>query len=410
MRRDVTLALGLRAGGALAWLGYVWLLARTLPPPALGQALYALALAGLLGGLLSAGWAGLILRDGARQTPGPLLRQGLGRVVRHGLLLTGGLCVLAGLGGLPHLSPVWPLAPLTGLAALGLAVLGLLSSAARARGQIGRAMLAQGALKAAFPALALLALLRHWPPGPGLVLAGFCLGLLPLLAGLAWRVLPPAAPRPETRGLRHIWGAQAGTLLLGHLDVVILGWVLSPLEAAGYLLARRLVGLLAMLFDGLRSALAPRLAQAFAVPGAFPPLAARVNLAFLLLGGGAALLLLMAAPLALGLFGPAGLDPATQAAFLWLLLGQAAPALFGATGMLMVMSDMERLRARLVWGLLGLGLPALVLAGGWGAPGLALATATLQLGLAALSALGLALRHGILPGLTALLHTRLRLG
>ena len=417
MRSDIALALGLRTAGAAAWLAYTWVLAQLLPPDQLGIALYALALAGLLAGLLVAGWAGHILREGARALEvfdqprfRALLGQGLWVVLWRGGLLALGLSALAALGALPRLTPAWPLAALVGATCLASALLACLVSAARAQGHLARAMAAQGVLRAGLPLAATLGLAWYGgltlPWVISLYLGSICL----LLPWLAWRLPRPKRQRStedERASLRALWGAQAGSLLLGHLDVVMLGWLLSPIEAALYLVARRLAGLLALLFDALRSALAPRLAVAFTQPKVFAALAARVNLGFLLIGAGAGGVLVLAGPFVLPLFG-AGFETALPA-FLWLVLGQAAPALFGATGMLMVMSNMEAERARLVWAL----MPAAALLLFWGAAGgvtrLALCAAAVQLVLAAASAALLTWRHGVLPGATALLHTRLRL-
>ena len=417
LSRDILWALGLRIGGALAWLAYTWALARLLPPEALGTTLYALALAGLLGGLLVAGWAGQILREGARamrdlDTPrlAVLLGQGLWQTLWHGALLAVALTACAAVGALPRLTPAWPIATLVGGTALALATLGVLANALRAQGGLIPALTAQGLLRALLPLAATLGFATLWPLSFTAIISLYFGSICLLLPDLLRRLPRPRWRRVtsgEGQTLRSLWGAQAGGQILAHLDVLVLGWMLSPVEAALYLVARRCAGLLALVFDGLRAALAPRLASSFPEPRAFSALSARVNLGFLLIGAGGAGTLVLAGPFLLPLFGSA-FAPALPA-FLWLVLGQTAPALFGATGMLMVMTDMERARARLAWALMPFGTLFLI----WGAAGgitrLAMAAAGLQLALGAASAILLALRHGVLPGATALLHTRLRL-
>jgi hypothetical protein len=77
--------------------------------------------------------------------------------------------------------------------------------------------------------------------------------------------------------------------------------------------------------------------------------------------------------------------------------------------MLMVMTDMEVPRARLVWAICPVVLGLMFWAASYGTAMLAMAAALSQLLLGGTSAVLLASRHGVLPGATALLHTRLRL-
>ena len=403
----------LRGAGALTWLAYTWLLAQVLPPDQLGSMLTILALAGLLSGLLTSGWAQLILRDGARlwATAQPGAMTTLLAHAFTGLALRGfALALLLGaLLGTTQIATL-PRAPVTLCLAVAtpllMALLGLLASARRAQGALVPALFSQTVLRAMLPLAACALYTQFAQLTLSTSLWIYTTGVL-LCLPLAWpQSAPPEAYKLDRASLNALTTAQAGWMLLRHLDVIILTLVASPSQAALYLVARRLAGLLALLFDALRSALAPTLSVAYYRRDGFGGLAARTNLGFFLIGGGAATGLAVLGPLALPLFGDT--FQAATSLLIWLTLGQAAPALFGATGMLMSMTDMERPRAILIWCALPLSAAALLYGATHSLHMLAVATALTQLIFAAACAIALAQRHGILPGLTALLHPKLR--
>ncbi|WP_224826114.1 lipopolysaccharide biosynthesis protein [Cognatishimia sp. MH4019] len=413
MSRLILTATALRGAGALAWLAYTWLLARLLPSDQLGTMLTILALSGLLAGLLTAGWAQLLLREGSRlwaTAQAGALTSLMARAFTALALRGFALALLLGaVFGTTQIATL-PQSPITLCLSIALplllALLGLLASARRAQGALVPALLSQGLLRAALP-LASCALYAQFAPLTlAIALCIYAAGVL-LCLPLAWPLSAPPLPcRPDRTSLRALTTAQAGWMLLGHLDVIVLTLMASPTQAALYLVARRLAGLLALLFDALRSALAPALSRAYHQRIGFGGLAARTNLGFFLIGGGAATGLVVLGPLALPLFGAH--FAAAASVLIWLTLGQAAPALFGATGMLMTMTDMERPRAVLIW----IAIPTTALAQLYAASQslheLAVTTALCQLVFSGVCAAALAHRHGILPGLTALLHPKLR--
>ena len=417
MRRDVTIAVLLRAAAALSWLGYTWVLTRLLPTEELGVVLNALALSGLLAGVLAAGWVGRLLRDGARAKAeldnaqfGALITRALLAVIIFGAIAAVLMTVLAAEGYLPFFAVFRTLATLIGLIAVATATIGCLAAAQRARGALIRSLALQGLGRAVLPLALTAALAQSIQTGPVVALCLYLASLIALglclIPGLPrFRFGKP--PRGSSGSTWVLWRAQAGGILYQNLDVLALSCALGAFDAAVYLVARRLACLLAVLFEALRSAVAPRLAVAYGKPDVFAALSARVNLGFLLFGAGGAGVLVLGGPAVLPLFGTAYSEAYPM--MLWLVLGQAAPAVFGATGMLMVMADMERARARLVWGLCPPAFGLMLLFAPQGPEALAMCAALTQLGLGAASAVLLAGRRGVLPGATALLHTRLRL-
>jgi len=268
------------------------------------------------------------------------------------------------------------------------------------------ALVSQTLLRALIPLGASLIYVQFAPLTLSVALWIYATGVL-LCVPLAWpHSAPPLPYEADRKSLNALTTAHAGWMLLSHLDVIVLAVLASPTQAALYLVARRLAGLLALLFDALRSALAPALSIAYHRREGFGGLAARTNLGFFLIGGGAATALVVLGPLALPLFGPEFTSAA--ALLIWLTLGHAAPALFGATGMLMTMTDMERPRAVLIWIAVPVGALAQFYAASQSLLTLAMATALTQLVFAGACAAVLAQRHGILPGLTAVLHPKLR--
>ncbi|MEL6510446.1 MAG: hypothetical protein AAFQ32_11675 [Pseudomonadota bacterium] len=413
MPRLILIATTLRGAGAVLWLGYTWLLAQLLPAAQLGTMLTVLSLAGLLAGLLTAGWAQLILRDGAR----------LWRTERAGALTTliaraftslalrGFACaLLIGVVLGTTQNPTLPHDALTLCMMIAIplltALLGMLTAARRAQGALVAALTSQTVLRAAIPLAGCAVYAQIAPLTLTAALWIYAAGIV-LCLPLAWPLSAPPLPyRPNRAALRALTSAQVGWMVLSHLDVIVLSLLATPTQAALYLVARRLAGLLALLFEALRSALAPAVSRAYHAQAGFGGLAARTNLGFFLIGSGGATGLAMLGPLSLPLFGT---DFSGAAGILiWLTLGQAAPALFGATGMLMTMTDMERHRALLIWVAVPVTASAQLYAASQSLHALAVATALGQLGFAAICAVALANRHGILPGVTALLHPSLR--
>lgn len=413
MPRLIVTATLLRGTGALAWLAYTWLLSQLLPTDQLGVMLTILSLAGLLAGLLTAGWAQLVLRDGARLwttaqagAMTDLLIRAVKGLAWRGFalaLLMGAVLGTTQIGSLPGDPLTLSLSIATPLL---MALLALLATARRAQGGLVPALFSQSVLRALIPIAACLIYSQFEPLTLSVALWIYLVGVL-LCIPFAWPQSPPALPYPTDRAsLAALTSSQAGWMLLSHLDVLVLAVVATPTQAALYLVARRVAGLLALLFDALRSALAPALSVAYQRQDGFGGLAARTNLGFFLIGGGAATGLAVLGPLALPLFGPE--FKAAAGLLIWLTLGQAAPALFGATGMLMTMTDMERPRAVLIWIAVPLAAASQIYAASQSLLALAVAAALTHLVFAAACAALLAQRHGILPGLTALLHPKLR--
>jgi O-antigen/teichoic acid export membrane protein len=399
------IAAAMKAAGALGWLGYSWLLACLLPAEALGPLLFALALAGLLGALAGAGWAQLILREGAA---GAASRSDLARLLGAGLraclrstALAAAVLAAAGWAGLLPFGAME-----TALVAVSVVLTGtggLLAAGQRASGRLWPVLLAQGPLRPGLPAALTALAALHAPPGPasclGLFAAGTALSLLPLLPGLP----RPARGSPPRAEAATLWQGQAGWLLFCQLDMLVAGLVLAPAPLAGYLLARRIAGSAGLVFDALRLLEAPAIARGFR-NGHGRVAAEKANLSFLVGGGLAFTALALAGPLLLPFFGPAG--SGQTGVLLGLLAVQAIPACLGATGLVMVMAGEERARRRLIAAACPLAAAALYHAALDGALALAWTAAAAHLLLVGTAARRLARRYRIRPGVALLAGAR----
>jgi len=406
MGRNIIISLFLRGAGAAAWLGYCWVLTRILTDDALGQVLYSLALAGFLAAITSAGWAQILLREGSRymdQNQPELLAhvvlkslQGAGFRV---IFIMVGVTIAYCAGILPNPISTPKLAMLTVLVSAVLAVVLLLSSAQRASGNLIKSTTGSGLFRAGIP-LGLSVLLTLIEPVTSVSALLIHLAALVVIAGWLFIGLPKKQLHTKMNNvdqtaLRDLGLAQMGYVLISHLDVLILGWVAGPIEAGIYLIIRRITGLLNLVFDALRNAFSPNLAVAFQQEQHPNKEAAYVNRAFLIAGGVTTVCLMLSGHYILESFRVSN----AFGIYFWLLLANAAPAFFGATGFLMMMANMERLRLIFIATLLPFGIAILFWAGSFGVYELAMAYALLQFALGACGAIALRLRHNIYPSL-----------
>ena len=411
-RAVVISALGWRGAGAVMWLLYCWVLTRILDAGALGEVLYVLVFSGFLAALISAGWGQIVLRDGARYMQAGQTGQMTVLVVdavrgggRRIAFMMAGLSVAYLAGILPApIGTSWMVIITCAIAAI-LALILIYSAAHRACGHMAKALAGQGVMRAGVPLFLslILALIQPVSTMSALLihLVSLCFILLWLLRGLPHDRAAGGHIKPNRQSLRDLSLGQAGFTLLMHMDVLVLGWVVGPVEAGIYLIVRRISGLLGLVFDALRNAVGPSLSVAFHQQNVLET-AAQANRLFLLVGGTAAAVLVLAANYVLPLFG------AGQATvvFYWLLLGGITPALFGAAGLLMSMGGLERLRLWHITSLLPVSAIVLFWASTFGIADLAMASAMLQWALGAGGAIALHAQFGIRPGVLSLGQSR----
>lgn len=400
MQTRIATSIALKAGGAAIGLLYVWVLSTRLPPAAFGQLMAGLALSHFGGGLMAAGWVQLIIRDGARarsqRAIARLVYRSLCRALPLGLGWVLVLLVISEVRLLPSLgSPVQVMV----IAFSGFAWTTVLICAAglRAGGRIALALGFQSVVSSALPLLFVTTLLGAGSgPFSYLIIHGLAIGAvaLVLMAGLGvlvWRRWPRITPDPPVLGL---WRGQFAGFVFPQLDIVAAALVLAPAEAGLYLTLRRIAGIVDLGFDGLRTVFGPDVSRGF---GRGDPQGAAlgVNRWFLRLGAVSGTL---AVGLSLIMIPHLGFDPGRALAVqVGLIVSHAIPALFGATGLIMMMGGREELRFRLT---LALGLPTLpllILAAQSGALWLSLAVMGTTATLSAASALMLWWRAGVVP-------------
>lgn len=203
--------------------------------------------------------------------------------------------------------------------------------------------------------------------------------------------------------------ADAAPFLLRYADVLILSWVLSPLDTLNYLIARGLAQLVLYALNQLSDRIADTLDSAYNTGNQqnFVAVAARTNLGFLLIGGAASL-----AALSMGAYVPLlfNLDSAVfRSILLWLVTAEVAPVIFGATGLLLNIAQCRRETILLSFaGVVAVWSTAIIFEL-TDPRDLAQLFAQVQMSIAAISAVFLGLRFGIWPGLTALLFRQIKL-
>lgn len=207
----------------------------------------------------------------------------------------------------------------------------------------------------------------------------------------------------------YIGGVGAGFRFLTRFaDVLLAPFVLPAPVLYTYLAARMWTLIIPLALNLLGRKAAPQmilLAQGDAQT-LFYAAAARVNLSYLIICGGVGISMLGVAPLAMDTFEL--LHPAFDEILLWLVIGQSAPILFGATGLLMHVVDrgafydvLQAMTALLFVGsIVGLDVSK-------GAQ-VAQTFAAAQLTQAALCAM-LLTQSGVWPGLTALFQKQVKI-
>lgn len=190
-----------------------------------------------------------------------------------------------------------------------------------------------------------------------------------------------------------------------YVDVLVVPWIFELDVLYVYFLARIVSLCLPMALAILGNKVEPVLSSLARTPEQTPfrAAAARVNLGYLMISGAMALFVISSASYLATM-----LEPEFREILIWLVIGQSAPVLFGATGLLMRIVDRGTF-----YDVLGGITAAMFLAGTFllqttdGAD-VALTFAVSQLTLAAVSAL-LLTQCGIWPGLTALFHKQIKL-
>lgn len=191
-------------------------------------------------------------------------------------------------------------------------------------------------------------------------------------------------------------------------DVLIAPFLLEMMVLYSYLAARAGTLLIPLALHLLARKATPQLRSLAQMDTQLPfrTAAARVNLGYLMICGGVAVLVLAIAPLAAAATG--GLSQDFDGILLWLVVGQAAPAFFGATGLLMNIVHRGAFY-EVVHGLTSvMFLGAVVALDAANGEQIAQTFAAAQLTQAALCAV-LLTQCGVWPGLTALFHKQIKI-
>ena len=191
-------------------------------------------------------------------------------------------------------------------------------------------------------------------------------------------------------------------------DLLVVPWLLDSTTLTIYLLARLvslLIPFMLMLLDRrAQRQLTPLVHAEGKLP--FRAAAARINLGYMMICGGMAIMIAGVVPYLYSMF--LSSEQALRGILLWLVIGQAAPVFFGATGLLMRVVDRGTFDDLLRGVTAVFYLVCVISLGQTDAVSLAQTLAAAQLAQAAVCAL-LLTQCGIWPGLTALFNKEIKL-
>lgn len=392
---------------ALGWAFLAAVLLHQFGPVDAGRILTTLALAEFTAVLLIAGWDDLLEENAS--TAETIWQNAVGAVMLRWLVLSVAVVSAYMAGMMPFLASH----PISVLGLIGISLLAALlrlTASCRAALSYRPSWLRRG--RYILVAVSVLGAGYSDTPNVSLALLLAVLVLLLLLpfslAGLPSLFRETAVTHLGTDVARRCF-LQLGPFLMRNIDLMMVPWLLPPLGAAIFLIARGLACGVSLASDQMqRGAQATIYAvSAQGAESAFFAAAARLNLGLLLVGGGSAIAVMAVANSAQNyLSSDMALLPQVV---LWLALGRCDAAIFGAAPLLMEGSTMRRTRATLGWvGALGLAL-ALSFAGVTQVVQMAQYVAIAQLVVGAACAFVLGQRYGIWPGLTALFHKRIKL-
>ncbi|MCX7565765.1 hypothetical protein OS189_05375 [Sulfitobacter sp. F26169L] len=191
-------------------------------------------------------------------------------------------------------------------------------------------------------------------------------------------------------------------------DVFIAVWMLDAMDLSIYLVARMLSLSVPAALSVLEWKITPRLLQLLEANKsiAFCAAAARVNLSYMMIAGAIGLLVVSGMTFLMHEFSI--VNHGFEDAFLWMVVGQSSPVLFGATALLMKVFGREvvyTLFSHLTWVFFALCMLILKVDG---PVQIAQLLATAQLTLAGVCA-ALLTQNGVWPGLTAVFHKKIRI-
>lgn len=192
------------------------------------------------------------------------------------------------------------------------------------------------------------------------------------------------------------------------IDVMLVPWLLEADVVFAYLTARMLSLLVPLSLTVLEVKALPQLVVLARIKenNSFQAAAARVNLGYLMVCGSVSLITLLSAPYLTNGLGIS--NPQFKDILIWLMVGQSAPILFGATRLLMRVVDSSALYDLLSGLTAVLFLIGLMLVTKQGGVIMAQTFAAAQLAQAGICACFLTQR-GVWPGLTALFHKEIKL-
>ncbi|TMM52489.1 hypothetical protein [Sulfitobacter sabulilitoris] len=413
MTRVVILNTAARCITICAWIGYVAVLAQNLSHHGLGQMLYALAAASLLARVCSNGWAPwIIYRFSVSASAGrSACVVGLGEVVVCWGVLSAGLLGFAWWMPSLVLRDNAPAAVVVLGLGLALGLIRIASAGVAGTGFKARALMMNGPLPILLVFCAVLGAEQLGRLDLRSFLGLHLLATLFALSFALWTLLPAMGKSsdPSVNPQRRLTLIAAGGAVFRGSDILVLGWILPGTEAAAYLIARALVSPVDLVNTAIRGAMGPGLAALYtgSSTARFVSAAARVNLGILLIGGASVLGVLAIAPIvAKALPGTVPFDPTVMA---WLVLAAEMPAIFGATDLLLIATRSAFLRHLLDWSCVPVMIGTVVLCDPGTAPDVAMLYAGVRAGHCAAAAAYLALVHRIWPGLTALMHRRLKM-
>lgn len=366
MNRQFISAISLQLAAALSWFLYSAFIARILEPSDFGAVIYGFTAILMLGNITASGWSQALLRRGSRFWSADNIAS-LRFLIRQGLVSWASLSVVIGLAlvlgwwlQLPHV--IFEELEVIVLLSMGLSAYALLllaASAMRAMGMLLKSLSFRGVLRSLLPLLVSVSLLFFVTHSLVSVLSIFvislwclsCIALIFLPRPLKDGAMTVAIAEKEENKIvaRGLFGANFGRIVMENMDILVIGFVLNPIEIGLYMVAHRISAIISVIYDPARVISSPKISVAYTAPDSAELKKAASQAHSLFLFGGVGMCLgvyLFAMPL-IDLFG----DSFHEAYPILVLriLAQLSFALSGPTGVFMTMTKFSNERAIVVW-------------------------------------------------------------
>lgn len=354
MLGSVIIALLLRVGGTVLWLGFTIIIARAMSVEDFGYVFFVINVIMTGGAIAVMGYDVTVVRFGSlfwkaqdKQGFRNLLAEARSVILIVGLLTTVALAVGAMAGLQTPVTQNLPVAFIVGLSIIAVGLMCAERDTLRAAGKLQEALFALSVIRALVP---LVLTFVAWLMGAleaNLVLAFYLIALLVALMWDRWRIGKLALPPRDSLSALHLkvalgtWPGNASLVVFQRAPAIVIGLTGGLGAAALFIAAERISQLGIFLTDAVRTAVGPNLAQADEADR--QKAVTHASLLMLLSGSMGLVLLLALGAVLLWMFGPE--YRSAFPALLMLLLSQLSWTILGPTALVLNMMGYNKTRS-----------------------------------------------------------------